>query len=67
MSMTVEDWFDKRDNLARAMNVALKDVPAEAVWFLSVDQAFSESEIRRARMIDETRARISGRTTMTPS
>jgi hypothetical protein len=49
--MTAEEWFDKRDILAHAMGVEPKDVPAGAVWYLNLDQSFSEAEIHRALQV----------------
>ena len=58
--MTAEEWFDKRDILAHAMGVEPKDVPAGAVWYLNLDQSFSEAEIHRAQKIDRALREVFG-------
>ena len=35
--MTAEEYFTKRERIAKAFGVDEKFVPAEAVWFLDMD------------------------------
>lgn len=45
--MTADEWYAKRDRLAFCFDVESKDVPPEAVWFIS-ERGLQPADIKRA-------------------